>query len=750
MKSIKIKVTLYLTAVIMLLSLVLGVLAVSISRNTVTVEAEKALMSLVEQTEKLVRSRMETQIRILESISKMDEIRSMDWEVQQPVLRSQMEETDFTTLAIVHIDNGEAHYIDGTTADLSDRDYVNKAIAGESNISDIIISRVTNETVLMFAVPIMNGAQAAGVLIGRTDGNTLSMITDDISYGQTGYAYMIDMNGTVVAHKDRDKVLVQWNPIVEAENNIDLDSISYEFDRMITNKIGLGSYIMDGTELTNAYMAIEGTNWIISISAAQKEVLSSIPVMTNAIMLTSLVMIITGMAVSLFLGNAIATPIINLTAILERFAKHDLTFDKNSVALKYLKRKDEIGKITFALEKMQRAITGLIKQAILSSETVGAASQELSASMQEISSNTQNQASNSEELSSSMEEMAANINEVNGNIHVAADDVNALYGTMEDVSKLIENNGKNLNNIDHSLESILSALDTVRHSINDISKRSQDASKEAQGTVNLADEGKRNLDKTVSQMETIQGTIVNLSEVIDGLGESAGQIGDITDLIKDVAEQTNLLALNASIEAARAGEHGKGFAVVAQAIGSLAAESQNAAKEITKVIKNIQAEIGKAITRSEEGTKVVDSGTFLVKETSSSLEKIFEAIQLTSDVIQDITSQMNVQAGDINRVYDSAGEINTKVADLMDTMNREIASAGDIHNKLASLTQMINEISESMEQQSAATDQISTAVNENAAGIEEISYGSEDITRSADDLARTSQELVQQVQQFKI
>ena len=88
------------------------------------------------------------------------------------------------------------------------------------------------------------------------------------------------------------------------------------------------------------------------------------------------------------------------------------------------------------------------------------------------------------------------------------------------------------------------------------------------------------------------------------------------------------MALNASIEAARAGEHGKGFAVVAQAIGSLAEESQNATKEISNVIKNIQSEIGKAIQNSAEGTKVVENGTLLVKATSNSLEKILRLSSL--------------------------------------------------------------------------------------------------------------------------
>jgi methyl-accepting chemotaxis protein len=42
-------------------------------------------------------------------------------------------------------------------------------------------------------------------------------------------------------------------------------------------------------------------------------------------------------------------------------------------------------------------------------------------------------------------------------------------------------------------------------------------------------------------------------EMMQHLGESAGKIGTVIDVIKSISEQTNLLALNATIEAARAG-----------------------------------------------------------------------------------------------------------------------------------------------------------------------------------------------------
>ena len=135
--------------------------------------------------------------------------------------------------------------------------------------------------------------------------------------------------------------------------------------------------------------------------------------------------------------------------------------------------------------------------------------------------------------------------------------------------------------------------------------------------------------------------------IVDVLGDSAKQIGQVVEVIKDIAAQTNLLALNATIEAARAGEAGKGFNVVANEVKELAKKSAASTETIKQQIQTMQGNSSKAIeaindisTIVNEISKINQGIASAVEEQSVTTTEISRSIQEASRGSQGISQNI--------------------------------------------------------------------------------------------------------------
>ncbi|AFM02168.1 methyl-accepting chemotaxis protein [Desulfitobacterium dehalogenans ATCC 51507] len=657
LKSIRTKLVIYFSILVLLSSLALGYLSLSRASDALTAEAEKALTSLADDAARLTESRLEIQKKTLEMIALREDIQTMDWQVQQPILQRQVPNTNFLDIGVVQLD-GTVNYSDGSTSQLGDRDYVKKALKRETNVSDLIISRVTNDRVIMYATPIIHDGQVVGALIGRRDGNALSLIAEDTGYGQKGYGYMINSQGTVVAHPDSEKVRNQFNPIEEVKGDQSLTSIAVLFENVLKEGRGVGSYTFNGQDLYAGYAPIQGSNWIFIITAGQEEVLSAIPALQRNIIIAGVVILLVSIGLVILIGNSMAKPIMKVAECAERIAQLDVTHD---VPEAFLKKEDEIGTLAKGIQVITSSLREFIRDVRESSEQVAAVSVQLTGS-------TQQSAAVAEEVSKAISEIAKGASEQAGNTEEGAVKAVRLGQVIEKDLELAK------------------ALNTASYKVSTV-----------------VDEGLKEIDNLTHISEENNEATLEIRQVIYKTNESSQKIGQASSVIASIAEQTNLLALNAAIEAARAGDAGRGFSVVAEEIRKLAEQSSASTKSIDLMVKELQ-------DNSQDAVKNMEKVSMISKQQTESVmtcqDKYRVIAQSMAEAIQAV-NELNASEAEMDKIKD---EILLTLQTLSAIAEENSAATEEVTASMEEQTASIQEIAASSEGLSDLAQSLKTVI----------------------------------------
>src|SRR6266404_3174805 len=183
-------------------------------------------------------------------------------------------------------------------------------------------------------------------------------------------------------------------------------------------------------------------------------------------------------------------------------------------------------------------------------------------------------------------------------------------------------------------------------------------------------------------MTEMRAQVAAMAEKMAALSEASGQIGRITDTVKDLADQSNMLALNAAIEAVRSGEHGKGFAVVAREIRSLADQSIQATVRVREIPLDITASIDETAKISATGRKRTETGLAEMRASGETLRALSSMVKDTSDAVRQITASVSQQNAGISQIF-------TAVTDLSDGMRdttRRLETTGDALDRLRNVS----------------------------------------------------------------
>lgn len=759
--KIKNRIMVFSVASLLIVSLGLGIITYLLSSNALKTNLEKTLVALAQQGAKQVNSELDRYSIVLEGIANRNVIRSMDWEGQQkPALNKEIDRTFFIGMGIADL-SGKTKYPDGKEADLSDRDYFKKALSGKTNVSDVIISKVTNTAVIVVATPIKgDDGSIKAILIGRLPGEMLTTITDSLKYGDKGYSYIINDKGNVISHNNRDFILNQMNFIEEAKTKKEYAILAEMNTKMTKGITGFGGYPFSGSYRFMGYTPIPGTGWSIALGSYKDDIFSSVTRMRNIIIILVLIFVAIGFLISLSLSNGIAKPINILNNKVKDISEGDGDLTKRLE----ITSKDELGELsqsfnTFIdkiyeiisnishsiglLNQKSQSLSGTANSLVMQSNAMNSQSQLVSASSEQISSNANVIASSAEQASTSVatvaaatEELSSNINQVANVSEKTSESVNS---TVNDITKLSSNinvAGDAVGGLVNEINGIVTAIEQMNATLTEISKNTQHAS-----GISL---------KAAKEADTA-------NTVMGEMQKTSNEIGKIVKLINDIADQTNMLALNATIEAASAGEAGKGFAVVANEVKSLAKQTADATAKIAAQIDDVQKSVGNSTHSLSNITSIINELNQINTVIASSVEEQNITTSEIAHSSERMASAANNVQGQITTVVDYAH----KITDNADKANKAVI---EISNNSIESAKASNEIAQNSEQASIGVQEITRNTVEISQGIQEVtrnisemlvniemtSRNANETQEASDELSEIATQLKHEVDKFKL
>jgi len=199
--------------------------------------------------------------------------------------------------------------------------------------------------------------------------------------------------------------------------------------------------------------------------------------------------------------------------------------------------------------------------------------------------------------------------------------------------------------------------------------------------------------ETIESMQAIGDHSRDTSAVVSKLGERSLQIGEITETINDIADQTNLLALNAAIEAARAGDQGRGFAVVADEVRALASRTTAATREISEMIRSIQAETHRAMDAMGKGVAEAEQGVLKAVQTGEALEAVTATIRSISMEVSHIATAAEEQSSSVHGMTGNIVEVTGIIRESGAGAQEFAGAAAQMHLMAEELKRMVSRFS---------------------------------------------------------
>jgi len=302
-----------------------------LSRRTLNTSIANQQRSIAQEAGGTVASSIQEKFSVLETASEFGNPSTANVETRQTILDDLLGlQPAFRQLAILNVTGRQMTTVSRQSSSLSEQfeshlqgDVLAQTSEGQRYISPVYIDELTSEPLVAIAVPAQNVfGDFQGVLVAELNLKFMWDLVDQLQVGETGYAYVVDNQGNLIAFQDTARVLRGENvgQLAEVRDFMENPSATADINPEVATYTGLL-----GEDVVGTYLPLGTPPWAVVIEIPYEEAYRPGTVQGNISIATTIVLGFLAAILGRYIARRVAAPLIDLSAAASDIAAGNLS-----------------------------------------------------------------------------------------------------------------------------------------------------------------------------------------------------------------------------------------------------------------------------------------------------------------------------------------------------------------------------------------------------------------------------------------
>ncbi len=508
------------------------------------------------------------------------------------------------------------------TMNIKDRAYFKEALQGRVNMSQVLKSKTDGSPIFMIAAPVIDNDLVVGVFyVSISMHNFNATFIDWIKIGETGYAFMVDQEGTTLAHPQK--------------NNI-LNRRITEFDfgsAMLAADDGIFHYHSNGIDKIGALQTLEDTGWRIVITTDMDEIYAAVNKLGRlSLILVASVVSITALIIFL-VANSVTKPINMVVEGLRDAAEGEGDLTKRLE----IESRDEAGELATCFNTFVKKVQTIISDIQSNITTLNSSAGSLSDLSENLSDSSDDSSQRSNTVAAAAEEMNANMISVAAACEQASVNVNVVASATEEMNATFSEIAGNTGKARDVTEDAVDKTNTASKRMAELGSAAQEISK---------------VTETITEISE-QTNLLALNATIEAAraGDAGKGFAVVANEIKELARQT----AEATLEIRQR----------IDAIQSSTSTTVTEMEQINAVINDVNTIVTTIAAAVEEQATSTDEIASNVAQAAQGIAEVNENVAQSSKVAGEISLEIAEVSQVAGTISQDSGKVNDQASELL-------------------------------------------------------------------------------------